>query len=47
MHLSNEELRARKQKWKMPQLKANRGTLKKYIKIVSSASQGCITDGDD
>ena len=47
VHLSNEELRARKQKWKMPQLKANRGTLKKYIKIVSSASQGCITDGDD
>lgn len=30
--------------WKAPPLKATRGTLYKYIKNVSSASEGCVTD---
>ena len=46
VHLSNEELQQRKANWKAPELKATRGTLKKYIKTVSSASKGCVTDGD-
>ena len=28
----------------MPPYKATRGTLSKYIKIVKSASEGCVTD---
>ena len=30
--------------WKMPPYKATRGTLAKYIRLVKSASQGCVTD---
>lgn len=44
--LSDEELAKRKAKWKAPAYKATRGTLKKYIMTVSSASQGCVTDLD-
>ena len=47
VHLSDEELATRRAKWQAPPLKATRGTLKRYIKTVSSASKGCITDGDD
>lgn len=39
-----EELEKRQQLWKAPQLKAQCGTLYKYIKNVESASLGCITD---
>lgn len=42
--LSDEELAARRAAWKMPPYKATRGTLYKYIKNVSSASLGCVTD---
>ena len=42
--LTEEELTARKEKWVMPDYKATRGTLYKYIKCVTSASQGCVTD---
>lgn len=42
--LSNEELDARKKEWKEPPLKETRGTLYKYAKLVSSASEGCVTD---
>jgi dihydroxy-acid dehydratase len=38
------ELAARKKAWKAPPYKATRGTLYKYIKIVKSASEGCVTD---
>ena len=37
-------LQERRHQWQAPALKATRGTLYKYIKAVSSASQGCITD---
>lgn len=42
--ISDEELAARKAQWKKPADKATFGILRKYIKNVSSASQGCVTD---
>ena len=42
--ITDEEMKARKDKWVMPPYKANRGTLYKYIKNVKSASDGCVTD---
>jgi dihydroxy-acid dehydratase len=42
--ISKEEMEARRQSWKMPEYKAKRGTLYKYIKNVKSASEGCVTD---
>ena len=42
--LTEKELATRKEKWVMPDYKAKRGTLYKYIKCVASASQGCVTD---
>ncbi|ACN13242.1 IlvD1 [Desulforapulum autotrophicum HRM2] len=38
------ELKRRQRSWQAPPLKAVRGTLFKYIKNVSSASKGCVTD---
>lgn len=42
--LSPAELEARRKVWQAPPLKARRGTLYKYIKSVSSAAKGCVTD---
>ena len=42
--LSEEELQTRREAWKAPALKVSRGSLYKYAKTVSSASQGCVTD---
>lgn len=42
--LSEEELAGRRQHWVPPPFKATRGTLHKYIKLVRSASEGCVTD---
>ena len=42
--LSDSELDKRRSEWKAPPLKARRGTLYKYIKSVSSAAKGCVTD---
>ena len=39
-----EILAERAAEWKAPPLKANRGTLFKYIKCVKTASEGCVTD---
>jgi dihydroxy-acid dehydratase len=44
VHLSDEELAARRETWEAPEYKAKRGTLYKYIKNVKSASEGCVTD---
>jgi dihydroxy-acid dehydratase len=44
VEISNKELVERKSNWKQPPLKASSGILYKYIKNVSSASQGCVTD---
>lgn len=42
--ISDEEMAARQAAWVMPAFKATRGTLYKYIKLVKSASEGCVTD---
>lgn len=42
--IAPEELSARRSRWQSPPLKATRGTLYKYIKLVKSASEGCVTD---
>ena len=38
------EWEARRAAWTMPAYKAERGTLAKYIRLVKSASHGCVTD---
>ena len=42
--VSEEEWEKRRQDWVEPPLKAKQGTLFKYIKCVSPASMGCVTD---
>jgi dihydroxy-acid dehydratase len=42
--VGDEELAKRRTAWKMPPFKAQRGTLAKYIRLVKSASDGCVTD---
>ncbi len=42
--ISSQEMKRRRAEWKAPPLKAQRGTLYKYIKNVKSASEGCVTD---
>ncbi len=42
--LTDDELNERKKNWKQPPLKVSKGSLYKYAKTVSSASQGCVTD---
>ena len=42
--VSDEELASRKVNWKEPAYKFQRGVLYKYIKNVSTASEGCVTD---
>ena len=42
--VSEQELAQRHSAWQAPALKANRGTLYKYIKNVKDASYGCVTD---
>lgn len=42
--LTKKELDARKAKWKQPAYKVNKGILYKYLRSVSSASEGCVTD---
>jgi dihydroxy-acid dehydratase len=38
------EMARRRAEWKAPAFKAERGTLAKYIRLVKSASDGCVTD---
>ena len=44
--LSDDELSARKEKWIRPPFKFEQGILFKYIKNVSTASMGCVTDSN-
>ncbi len=39
-----EEMADRRAAWVAPPLKATRGTLYKYVQLVASASEGCVTD---
>lgn len=43
-HLSDEEIKKRKEAWKAPAFKVTGGVLYKYAKTVASASEGCVTD---
>lgn len=42
--ISDQELADRKKEWKPQPLKKTRGSLFKYAKLVSTASEGCVTD---
>lgn len=44
VNLSDEELAARRSAWTAPDLKVKKGSLYKYARMVSSASEGCVTD---
>jgi dihydroxy-acid dehydratase len=42
--LTDADLAARRAAWKTPPLRATRGVLARYIRTVSDASRGCVTD---
>ena len=42
--IHDELIADRAARWNAPPLKANRGTLHKYIRLVKSATLGCVTD---
>ncbi|MFN8066994.1 MAG: dihydroxy-acid dehydratase, partial [Vicinamibacterales bacterium] len=44
VEVSEAEMAARRAAWTQPAPKATRGTLAKYIRLVKSASDGCVTD---
>jgi dihydroxyacid dehydratase/phosphogluconate dehydratase len=44
MDVPDEVLAARRAAWVAPPLKYTRGTMHRYIKTVSSARLGCVTD---
>ncbi|MBW8684024.1 dihydroxy-acid dehydratase [Chitinophaga rhizophila] len=44
VELSAEELAARRAQWVKPALKVTNGVLYKYAKLVSNATEGCVTD---
>ena len=44
LHVSDEELAERRKLWKPIETEFTKGVLRKYIKNVSSASLGCVTD---
>ena len=46
LNVSAKELAARRKKWKQPKPRYTRGLLGKYVKLVSTASLGAITDHD-
>ena len=44
MEVTALELEQRRQEWVRPSLKVSKGSLYKYARMVSSASEGCVTD---
>src|SRR3954453_4876014 len=46
LNVSAKELAARRKKWKAPKPRYTRGLLAKYMKLVSTASLGAITDSE-
>lgn len=44
MKISDEEFAKRKANWKKPESQIKQGVLLKYMRSVSSASEGCVTD---
>ncbi|WP_128547876.1 dihydroxy-acid dehydratase [Larkinella soli] len=43
--LTDDEIARRKQGWKPPETQYDSGILYKYSRLVSSAAEGCVTDG--
>ena len=46
LHISDEELSSRKKDWTAPKINVKNAFLRKYAKLVSSASIGAVTSGD-
>ena len=46
VNVSERELAARRKKWQAPKPRYTRGLLAKYMKTVSTASRGAVTDAD-
>jgi len=44
LKISPEEFEKRRSEWTKPAYKADKGVLLKYIRSVSPASEGCVTD---
>lgn len=44
LHVPEAEIAERLKKWSPPPYKASKGTLRKFIKNVATASEGCVTD---
>jgi len=45
LNVPAKELAARKKKWKQPKPRYTKGLMAKYMKLVSPATQGAITEG--
>lgn len=46
LNVSASEIKSRLKKWKQPKIKYTHGVLAKYAKLVSTASNGAVTDKD-
>ena len=46
LHISDEDLNKRKKGWVAPKVNVKNAFLRKYAKLVSSASIGAVTSGD-
>ena len=46
LNVSTKELAARRKRWKAPKPRYTRGLLAKYMRLVSTASRGAITDSE-
>jgi dihydroxy-acid dehydratase len=44
VELADAELAQRRAEWQSPAPKATSGVLGKYVRLVKSASEGCVTD---
>jgi len=44
VEVSDEDMAQRRAQWKIPAAKATGGVLGKYVRLVKSASEGCVTD---
>jgi len=44
LKVPDQVIAERRKKWKQPALKATKGVLYKYARVVKDASQGCVTD---
>jgi dihydroxy-acid dehydratase len=47
LNVSDEEIARRRAQWKPPAPRYTRGLLAKYMRLVSTASKGAVTDGSD